>query len=66
MFPRLPACPVFVADRVRFRSALLFFFLIGALAPIIQWVVHKKWRFPILKYLKCVCLSCLPLSLVRR
>ncbi|ETW76341.1 oligopeptide transporter [Heterobasidion irregulare TC 32-1] len=31
--------------------ALLFFFLIGALAPVIQWVVHKKWRFPILKYL---------------
>ncbi|THH07611.1 hypothetical protein EW146_g9262 [Bondarzewia mesenterica] len=37
--------------------ALVFFFLIGAVAPIIQWLIHKKWKYPILKYLKCVLLS---------
>jgi hypothetical protein len=30
---------------------LVFFFLVGAIAPLIQWAVHRKFRLNILKYL---------------
>jgi len=29
---------------------LVFFFLVGALAPLIQWIMHKKFRMGSLKY----------------
>ncbi|KAI0251736.1 OPT oligopeptide transporter [Lactifluus subvellereus] len=30
---------------------LVFFFLVGAIAPLIQWTLHKKFRISFLKYL---------------
>ncbi|KAI0286278.1 OPT oligopeptide transporter [Russula brevipes] len=30
---------------------LVFFFLVGAVAPLLQWIVHKKFKVTFLKYL---------------
>jgi CDP-diglyceride synthetase len=30
---------------------LVFFFLLGALLPIIQWILHKRFRIGLLRYL---------------
>jgi hypothetical protein len=30
---------------------LVFFFLLGAILPLIQWVLHKKFKIGILRYL---------------
>ena len=33
---------------------LLFFFVVGMAAPLIQWAVHKRFKLNILKYLNFV------------
>jgi len=38
-------------------SGVLFFFLFGFLAPIVQWLALKKWPNSFLKYLKSVSLD---------
>jgi OPT oligopeptide transporter protein len=30
---------------------LVFFFLVGAMAPLIQWILHKRFGFTLLKYI---------------
>jgi OPT oligopeptide transporter protein len=32
-------------------NTLLFLFLVGAVAPLIQWICHKKFKLTFLKYL---------------
>ena len=33
---------------------LLFFFVVGTIAPLIQWAVHKRFKLNVLKYLNFV------------
>jgi hypothetical protein len=35
----------------RLFYGLVFFFLAGFIAPLVQWILHKRFRFSILKYL---------------
>ena len=35
-----------------FLTALLFFFIVGAIAPLIPYVITKKWPNSVFKYVK--------------
>ncbi|KAI5122711.1 hypothetical protein M0805_009764 [Coniferiporia weirii] len=40
-----------IGPRLQFSQALVFFFLIGAIAPIIAWLLTKKWPNSIFRYI---------------
>jgi hypothetical protein len=41
------------------HEALVYFFLIGALCPIVAWLISLKWPNGFIRYVKCV-FSALP------
>jgi hypothetical protein len=43
--------PQHLFSRGKLYHGLLFFFLVGALAPLFQWIIHKKFKIHYLKYL---------------
>jgi OPT oligopeptide transporter protein len=43
--------PQRVFSRGQLYYGLVFFFLVGAIAPVVQWTLQKKFRYSLLKYL---------------